>query len=101
MQNTDLLRTTFKKGDKRYIQIKRTQYVAMYKVEEKGINYYEVFKIRRKTARKVALKSGILDVMEGEEYPSKKYFGKLAYCCSTIEVAFKRFEEIAEKCTHE
>ena len=97
MQNTDLLRVAFKKGDKRYTQIKRTHSVAMYKVEEKGGIYYEVFKIRLKTARKVALKSGILDVRQGEEYPSKKYFGKMAFCCSMLEVAQKRYEQILEK----
>jgi hypothetical protein len=69
----------------------------MYKVEEKGVVYYEVFKIRLKTARKVALNSGILDVREGEEYPSKKCFGNMAYCCSTLEVAQKRYEQILEK----
>ena len=97
MQNTDLLRVAFKKGDKRYTQIKRTHSVAMYKVEEKGVIYYEVFKIRLKTARKLALKSGILDVRQGEEYPSKKYFGKMAFCCSMLEVAQKRYEQILEK----
>lgn len=97
MQNTDLLRVAFKKGDKRYTQIQRTHSVAMYKVEEKGVIYYEVFKIRLKTARKVALKSGILDVRQGEEYPSKKYFGKMAFCCSTLEVAIRRFKEIVDK----
>ena len=97
MQYTELLKESFKKGGRTFTQIQRNSMVAMYKVVEKGIIYYEVFRIRRKKARKVALKSGFYEVLEGEEYPSQKSFGKLAYCCPNIEKAMDRFEEITQK----
>ena len=97
MQYTDLLKTSFKKSGRTYTQIKRNAVVALYLVQEKGGIYYEVFRIRRKKGRKVALKSGFFEIMDGEEYPSKKSFGKLAYCCHTLDRAMDRYREICLK----
>jgi hypothetical protein len=97
MQYTELLKESFKKGDKVYTQVKRNSMVAMYRVVENGVIYYEVFRIRLKKGRKVALKSGLFEVKQGEEYPSPKSFGKLAYCCKNLEVAMGRYDEICLK----
>lgn len=96
-ENAGLLRASFKKGGKTYKQIERTSMVAMYEVSEKDYTYYEVFKIRRKKSKKVQLKNGLLEVFEGEAYPSLKQFGNLAYCCKTIERARNKFDEIVYK----
>jgi hypothetical protein len=97
MQYTELLRESFKKGAKVYTQVKRNDMVAMYEVKEKGVVYYEVFRIRLKKARKVRLKSGLLEIKQGEEYPSTKSFGKLAYCCQNLNIALIRYDEICLK----
>jgi hypothetical protein len=96
-ENAELLKVSFKKGGKTYKQIDRTSMVAMYEVVERGNIYYEVFKIRRKKSKKVQLKNGLLEVFEGEAYPSLKQFGNLAYCCKTIERARDKFDEIVYK----
>ena len=69
----------------------------MYEVVEKGVRYYEVFKIRKKKSKKIQLSGGLLETNSGEGYPSLKNFGNLAYCCKTIEQARDRFEQIIHK----
>lgn len=95
--NAGVLKESFKKGGKSYKQIDRTSMVAMYEVEEKGDRYYEVFKIKKRKSKKVQLSGGLLEVGEGEAYPSLKNFGNLAYCCKTIEAARDRYEQIVYK----
>lgn len=97
MANTEVLKESFKKGDRVYKQVRRNDLVAMYKVEEKGHIYYEVFKIRLTKGRKVALKSGLVDVKMGEEYPSTKSFGFMNYCCHNLQSANDRFHQISKK----
>ena len=96
-EHAEVLKQSFKKGGKSYTQIDRTSMVAMYEVVEKDSTYYEVFKIKKKKSKKVQLKNGLLEINEGEAYPSLKNFGNLAYCCNTIDAARDRFNQIVHK----
>ena len=87
-----------KVGDCNFIQVKRTDDVAMYRREnlDGTIRSYEVFII--KTRKKGdPLPNGMVEKEDRECYPGSASFGKIAYDCKTEDQAETRFEQLLKK----
>jgi|SRR3990172_11740 len=73
--------------------IKRENNVAIYK---RGISIFEVFKVREQKYSEQVI-GGVNVIFEEKElYPSSEQFGNDAYCCSNLEQAEKRFEQLLD-----
>ena len=71
--------------------IKRTDSVAIY---QRGVSIFEVFKIREQKYSEQVI-GGVNVIFEEKElYPSSEQFGNDAYCCSSLESAEKRFNQL-------
>lgn len=84
-----------KVGNNNFVQLKRSDGVAMYERSDmdKRIKSYEVFII--KTVLKGAALPGGKFVEESyEQYPAKSVFGKTAYDLKTLATAEEKFEEL-------
>ena len=87
-----------KVGDCNFIQVKRTDDVAMYRREnlDGTIRSYEVFLI--KTRKKGdPLPNGMVEKEDRECYPGSAAFGKIAYDCKTEDQAENRYEQLIKK----
>lgn len=87
-----------KVGDCNFIQVKRTDDVAMYRREnlDGSFRSYEVFII--KTRKKGdPLPNGMVEKEDRECYPGSAAFGKIAYDCKTEDQAEARFEQLVKK----
>jgi hypothetical protein len=94
----ELLKTDFIKKGVSYLQLKRTESLAIYEVQHanspKG---YEVFKI--KVAPAHTWPNG-KTTPEHESYPGDNAFGKTAWYYPSLELAEKRFQLIASSNDH-
>lgn len=77
-------------------QVKRTDRVAMYSCHHKNVEKpigYEVFLVNKRLKGQ-PLPGGVFEEEDREVYPSANSFGKIAWYCSTLESAEKRFNEL-------
>lgn len=85
-------------GNTRFVQVKRTADVAMYRREnmDGSLRSYEVFlvKMRKKGD---PLPNGAVEKEDRECYPGSAVFGKFAYDCKTEDQAEARYEELIER----
>ncbi len=85
-------------GNTRFVQVKRTADVAMYRREnmDGSLRSYEVFlvKMRKKGD---PLPNGAVEKEDRECYPGSAVFGKIAYDCKTEDAAEARYEELIER----
>lgn len=85
-------------GNTRFVQVKRTREVAMYRREnmDGSVRSYEVFLV--KTRKKGdALPNGAVEKEDRECYPGTSAFGRIAYDCKTEDQAETRYEELIER----
>lgn len=87
-----------KVGDNKFIQVKRTDDVAMYRRErlDGEIKGYEVFIVKRRH-KGDPLPGGQVEKEDRECYPGANAFGKIAYDCRTEEAAEERYEQMIRK----
>lgn len=85
-------------GDHRFILVKRTEDVAMYRRERLDgiIKSYEVF-IVKKRYKGDPLPGGNVESEDRECYPGSASFGKIAFDCKTEDRAEVRYEELIKK----
>ena len=91
--------------NKKFTQIGESDYVFIYKVEDrdekgKAINtYYEVFRKKVREASKSVIGGVEIDFEEKEIYPKANDWGWKfpAYTCKTFCEAMKKFEQLNEK----
>jgi hypothetical protein len=85
-------------GNTRFVQVKRTADVAMYRREnmDGSVRSYEVFlvKMRKKGD---PLPNGAVEKEDRECYPGSAVFGRIAYDCKTEDQAEARYEELIER----
>lgn len=85
-------------GNTRFVQVKRTNDVAMYRREnmDGSLRSYEVFlvKMRKKGD---PLPNGAVEKEDRECYPGSAVFGRIAYDCKTEDQAEARYEELIER----
>lgn len=85
-------------GNTRFVQVKRTNDVAMYRRENMDgtLRSYEVFlvKMRKKGD---PLPNGVVEKEDRECYPGSAVFGRIAYDCKTEDQAEARYEELIER----
>jgi len=85
-------------GNTRFVQVKRTSDVAMYRREnmDGSVRSYEVFlvKMRKKGD---PLPNGAVEKEDRECYPGSAVFGRIAYDCKTEDQAEARYEELIER----
>ncbi len=85
-------------GNTRFVQVKRTKEVAMYRREnmDGSVRSYEVFLV--KTRKKGdALPNGAVEKEDRECYPGTSAFGRIAYDCKTEDQAETRYDELIER----
>jgi len=87
-----------KVGDNNFIQVKRTDDVAMYRRErlDGTVKSYEVFIVKRRY-KGDPLPGGAVEKEDRECYPGSSVFGKIAYDCKTEDQAEARFEQLVKK----
>ena len=87
-----------KVGDNKFIQVKRTDDVAMYRRERLNgeVKGYEVFIVKRRY-KGDPLPGGQVEKEDRECYPGANAFGKFAYDCRTEEAAEERYEQMIRK----
>jgi hypothetical protein len=85
-------------GNTRFVQVKRTADVAMYRREnmDGSVRSYEVFlvKMRKKGD---PLPNGAVEKEDRECYPGSAVFGRIAYDCKSEDQAEARYEELIER----
>ncbi len=84
-----------KVGNNNFVQLKRSDGVAMYERSDmdKRIKSYEVFIIKT-VLKGAALPEGKFVEESYEQYPAKSVFGKTAYDLKTLATAEEKFEEL-------
>jgi hypothetical protein len=85
-------------GNTRFVQVKRTKEVAMYRREnmDGSVRSYEVFLV--KTRKKGdSLPNGAVEKEDRECYPGTSAFGRIAYDCKTEDQAESRYDELIER----
>jgi len=85
-------------GNTRFVQVKRTDNVAMYRRERMDGSFksYEVFLV--KTRKKGdALPNGAVEKEDRECYPGSAAFGRIAYDCKTEDQAETRYDELIQR----
>ena len=85
-------------GNTRFVQVKRTDTVAMYRREnmDASVRSYEVFLV--KTRKKGdALPNGAVEKEDRECYPGSAAFGRIAYDCKTEGQAETRYDELIQR----
>ena len=85
-------------GNTRFVQVKRTKEVAMYRREnmDGSVRSYEVFLV--KTRKKGdALPNGAVEKEDRECYPGTSAFGRIAYDCKTEDQAETRYDELIQR----
>jgi len=85
-------------GNTRFVQVKRTNTVAMYRREHMDgqLKSYEVFLV--KTRKKGdALPNGAVEKEDRECYPGTSAFGRIAYDCKTESQAEERYDELINR----
>ncbi len=85
-------------GNTRFVQVKRTDTVAMYRRERMDGSFksYEVFLV--KTRKKGdALPNGAVEKEDRECYPGSAAFGRIAYDCKTEDQAETRYDELIQR----
>ena len=85
-------------GNTRFVQVKRTNSVAMYRREHMDgqIKSYEVFLI--KTRKKGdPLPNGAVEKEDRECYPGTAMFGRIAYDCKTEAQAEERYDDLIKR----
>lgn len=87
-----------KVGDNKFIQVKRTEDVAMYRRErlDGTLKGYEVFIVKRRY-KGDPLPGGQVEKEDRECYPGSTSFGKFAFDCRTEEAAEERYEQMIRK----
>lgn len=85
-------------GNTRFVQVKRTDDVAMYRREnmDGSIRSYEVFLVKNRK-KGDALPNGAVEKEDRECYPGTAMFGRIAYDCKTEEQAETRYDELIER----
>jgi uncharacterized membrane protein len=107
METYEKLPTTKVKNGYKYIQVKRTEDVAMY--EMKNSDYpedtsvaYEVFKIVVGKPYTLVQKHGnkkgeISNYPSAEKFPGNESFGLSAWCYNSLDMADKKYNQICSK----
>jgi len=87
-----------KVGDCNFIQVKRTDDVAMYRREymDGTFKSYDVFIVKRRY-KGDPLPGGVVEKEDRECYPSANSFGRIAFDCKTEDQAEIRFDQLVKK----
>ena len=85
-------------GNTRFVQVKRTNDVAMYRRENMDgtLRSYEVFLVKNRK-KGDPLPNGAVEKEDRECYPGSAVFGRIAYDCKTEDQAEARYEELIER----
>ncbi len=85
-------------GNTRFVQVKRTNDVAMYRRENMDgtLRSYEVFLVKNRK-KGDPLPNGAVEKEDRECYPGSAMFGRIAYDCKTEDQAENRYDELIER----